>query len=131
MKPNARRIATWIIALVLVTLLYQYVSEDSSLLAGGFGAIVLFVGFLFRRTIFRSFHRGVDKVVDKQAEKLFAVGEEQGQPFDADAAFVKYMANRQVEAEEPKDRGSFVKRPHSPTFGRKGQATSSPWPFRG
>lgn len=94
MKLNARKFATWLIALLLVSLLYQLVIDGEQVLASSFGVGVLLVGMVFRRSIFRLFHHHVEQAVDRQASKLFAGEPEEREAFDVDAAFANYMANR-------------------------------------
>ena len=118
MKLNARKFATWIIAMVIVTLLYQLAGDGEEMLASGFGVGVLVIGMVFRRAIFGALHGGVERVIDTQAEKLFAVREDDGQPFDADAAFANYMANRESADELAAELGTVAPPPRG--FGRKG-----------
>lgn len=137
MKPNALKFATWLIAMLVVMLLYELASDGESLLASSFGVGVLLVGFVFRRAIFRTVHRVIEGTLTSQAEKIFGVTEGPAEPFDAqaaierhlagngreefdvDAAFDRYMAKRQ--AGEVSAPPAPADAPASrPSFGRKG-----------
>lgn len=137
MKLNAVKFATGLIALLVVTLLYELASDGESLLASSFGMGVLLVGFVFRKLIFKTVHRVVEGTLTSQAEKVFGVTAEPGEPFDAqaaierhlkgsdgeqfdvDAAFDRYMARRQAGEVSPPPAPSETTASR-PAFGRKG-----------
>lgn len=94
MRPNALKFATWLIALLIVTLLYELASDGESMLASSFGVGVLVLGLVFRRMIFRSVHRLVEGVLVSQTEKVFGVVHDSGETFDAQAAIDRHLARR-------------------------------------
>ena len=131
MKINARKFATWLIALAIVMALYSLAGDGETLLASGFGVGILVIGMVFRRAIFGTVHRVVERTVDTQATKLFGEASDPGEPFDFDGAIQRHLEAREDEAIDPdaafdrymkKRAAGEVTRPPTtqrPTFGRK------------
>ncbi|WP_265570080.1 hypothetical protein [Sphingomicrobium nitratireducens] len=119
MKLNARKFATSVIALLIVWWLYGLASDGETVLAGGFGASVAMVGFMFRRAIFGVVHRHVESVVDGQAQRLFSAAHDEPEAFDADEAFARYMANRKDEVPAEPAAPAMGQARARPAFGRK------------
>ena len=122
MKLNARKFASWLIALVLVTLLFDFAIDGEEALAGGVGIVIVVVALMFRESIFRLFHHHIDKTLEALPAKLAADSGDDRPTFDVDAAFANYLSGRETAEPTVEDPETSVPSvaARARGFGRKG-----------